>query len=95
MLRQVKVPVLFTHHFHHVDPDTGNLVGALTDQQAHRVRQLVEGAGNSFTYRAFPDMPHSMHGYDPATYVATVTAWLDSLNGRETLLEESASASYG
>jgi pimeloyl-ACP methyl ester carboxylesterase len=93
MLRQVKVPVLFTHHFHYVDPDTGNLVGSLTDQQVHRVRQLVEGAGNSFTYRAFPDIPHSMHGSDPTTYVDTVTAWLDGLNGRETSLEESASAS--
>jgi hypothetical protein len=32
-----------------------------------------------FTYRVFEDMPHSMHGHDPATYVATVTAWADEL----------------
>jgi pimeloyl-ACP methyl ester carboxylesterase len=79
MLGQVKVPVLFTHHFHHLDPDTGNLLGAISDQQAAYVRRLVEGTGNSFTYRAFPHMPHSMHQHDPATYVATVTDWLDGL----------------
>ncbi|MEK8141826.1 SDR family NAD(P)-dependent oxidoreductase [Streptomyces sp. M10(2022)] len=76
MLRHVKVPVLFTHHFHHIDPQTGNLMGAISDQQVERVRHLVEGAGNSFTYRAIPTMPHSMHGHDPAGYVTTVTDWL-------------------
>jgi pimeloyl-ACP methyl ester carboxylesterase len=79
MLGQVKVPVLFTHHFHHLDPDTGNLLGAISDQQAAYVRRLVEGTGNSFTYRAFPHMPHSMHQHDPAIYVATVTDWLAGL----------------
>ncbi|MFJ1763712.1 alpha/beta fold hydrolase [Amycolatopsis sp. NPDC088138] len=82
MLSQVKVPVLFTHHFHHVDPDTGNLLGAITDLQVRRVRQLIEATGNPFTYREFADMPHSMHGHDPATYVATVTAWADGLATR-------------
>jgi pimeloyl-ACP methyl ester carboxylesterase len=79
MLSHVKVPVLFTHHFHHVDPGTGNLLGALSDLQAERARELVEATGNSFTYRSFPTMPHSMHGHDPATYVATITGWLDEL----------------
>jgi pimeloyl-ACP methyl ester carboxylesterase len=79
LLTQVKVPVLFTHHFHHLDPDTGNLLGAISDQQAAYVRRLVEGTGNSFTYRAFPHMPHPMHQHDPATYVATVTDWLTGL----------------
>ncbi|MTD57274.1 alpha/beta hydrolase [Amycolatopsis pithecellobii] len=85
MLRHVKVPVLFTHHFHHVDPDTGNVLGALTDLQVGRVRQLIEATGNSFTYRPFPEMPHSLHGYDPATYVATVTEWAGSLAGTSAL----------
>ena len=76
MLRQVKVPVLFTHHFHHTEPDTGNVLGAITDQQVQRAGDLIRGTGNSFTYRAFPTMPHSMHGYDPAAYVATITDWL-------------------
>ncbi|MBB5159063.1 hypothetical protein [Saccharopolyspora phatthalungensis] len=48
------------------------------------MRQLVESTGNSFTYRAFPTMPHSMHGHDPATYVATVTDWLTTLNRART-----------
>jgi hypothetical protein len=82
MLRQVKVPVLFTHHFHQVDPDTGQLLGAITDLQVRRVRQLVESTGHGFTYRSFPGMPHSMHGHDPATYVDMVTAWADDLAAR-------------
>jgi pimeloyl-ACP methyl ester carboxylesterase len=79
MLTHVKVPVLFTHHFHFVDPETGNLFGAISDQQVEHVRRLVERAGNSFTLRSFPEMPHSMHGADPQTYVATVTDWLAEL----------------
>lgn len=79
MLSRVRVPVLFTHHFHHTDPETGNLIGAISDQQAEHARRLIEGAGNSVTYRAFPDMPHSMHGHDPATFVSTVTGWLGGL----------------
>jgi pimeloyl-ACP methyl ester carboxylesterase len=79
MLSQVKVPVLFTHHFRYVDPDTGHLIGAISDLQAARVRALVEAAGNTVTYRSFPQMPHSMHGHDPATFAATVTEWVDGL----------------
>lgn len=75
MLKHVKVPVLFTHHFRRVDPGSGNLVGASSDLQVEHVRKLVEGTGNSFTYRSFPRMPHSMHEYDPVTYVTTVTEW--------------------
>ena len=33
MLRAVKVPVLLTHHFRHVDPTTGLLMGAASDTQ--------------------------------------------------------------
>jgi pimeloyl-ACP methyl ester carboxylesterase len=83
MLAQVKVPVLFTHHFRYLDSETGNLIGALSDLQVQHVRRLVEGTGNSFTYRSFPTMPHSMHGADPATYVATVTEWLAGLDNAE------------
>lgn len=78
MLKHVRVPVLFTHHFHRVDPDSGNLVGALSDAQAQHVQRLVEGAGNSFTKRTFPRMPHSMHEYDPVVYVTAVTEWLEA-----------------
>lgn len=79
MLAHVKVPVLFTHHFRMHDPVTGNLIGAISEQQVRHVQRLVEQAGNSFTYRSFPQMPHSMHGHQPQTYVDTVTAWLGSL----------------
>ena len=79
MLASVRVPVLFTHHFRRVDPATGHLLGAIADQQADRVRQLVEAAGQSFTYRSFPQMPHSMHGSDPELYARTVTDWATAL----------------
>ena len=82
LLSQVKVPVLFTHHFHTVDASTGALMGAISDLQVQRVRDLVSGAGNRFTYRSFPEMPHSMHGYAPDVYAATLLAWFDELPGR-------------
>ncbi|KAJ1563153.1 hypothetical protein HK405_012422 [Cladochytrium tenue] len=80
MLRHVKVPVLLTHHFRHVDPVSGNLLGALSDVQAAAVRRLVEAAGRTCAYRSFPRMSHSMHGADPICYVSTVTEWLESMN---------------
>ena len=79
MLASVRVPVLFTHHFRRVDPATGHLLGAIADQQADRVRQLVEAAGQPCTYRSFPEMPHSMHGADPGLYARTVVDWASAL----------------
>ena len=79
MLRQVKVPVLFTHHFRATDPQTGNLLGASSDQQVNHVRALIESTGNPFTYRSFPSMPHSMHGADPATFTRTIREWIETL----------------
>ena len=75
MLASVTVPVLFTHHFRRVDEATGTLLGAISDLQAARARELVEGAGQRFDYRSFPEMPHSMHGADPALFARTVTEW--------------------
>ena len=54
MLRAVKVPVLFTHHFRMVDEASGALMGAISDLQVDRVRQLVTEAGNTFEYHSFP-----------------------------------------
>jgi hypothetical protein len=79
MLRQVKVPVLFSHHFRITDPETGNLLGAISDQQVSHVRKLIESTGNPFTYRSFPSMAHSMHGADPATYSQTIDQWIETL----------------
>lgn len=79
MLAQVKVPVLFTHHFHVVDDTTGTVMGAISDLQVRRVEQLVASAGNTFTYRSFPQMPHSMHGHAPTVYATTITDWIAAL----------------
>ena len=79
MLRSVKVPVLFTHHFRTTDEATGALIGASSDLQAERVRQLVTGAGQPFTSVDLPAMPHSLHGADPQLYVDTLVAWADGL----------------
>jgi pimeloyl-ACP methyl ester carboxylesterase len=79
MLASVKVPVLFTHHFRQVDETTGALMGAISDLQAARARELVEGAGQPLRYVSFPEMPHSMHGADPALFARTVAEWAAGL----------------
>jgi pimeloyl-ACP methyl ester carboxylesterase len=81
MLRQVKVPaVLLTHHFRVVDEATGALLGAMTDQQAQRVQDLLAEAGVSVTYRSIPDVGHAMHDEDPERYVDTVLEWVETLD---------------
>jgi hypothetical protein len=66
------------------DPEWGRAfwtgtVGAISDLQAARVRELVEGAGQPFEYQSFPQMTHSMHGADPALFARTVTQWASAL----------------
>jgi pimeloyl-ACP methyl ester carboxylesterase len=68
MLKSVKCPVLYTHHFSHVDENRGYLLGAASDPQAKRVCELVRLAGQPIDYRSFPSMPHSMHGEDPKQF---------------------------
>jgi pimeloyl-ACP methyl ester carboxylesterase len=68
MLASVKCPVLYTHHFRHVDETDGHLMGAASDLQAKRVCELVKLAGNSIDYRSFPQMPHSMHDAKPEQF---------------------------
>lgn len=79
MLRRVTVPVLLTHHFRTVDEATGTLMGAMSDRQAQRVRDLLAEAGIPVEYRSFPEMGHAMHAQDPKRYVATVLEWFDTL----------------
>lgn len=80
MLRSVKVPaVLLTHHRRIVNPENGFLFGAMSDQQADRVRALLAGAGVDVTYRSFPDVGHSMHGEKPGLYVETLLEWAASV----------------
>jgi pimeloyl-ACP methyl ester carboxylesterase len=79
MLTQVKTPVLLTHHMRGVDPDTGHLVGAISDEQAARARSLMESAGVKVDYESVPDAVHVMHQFDPPRYVEIFTRWAASL----------------
>jgi pimeloyl-ACP methyl ester carboxylesterase len=80
MLRSVKVPVLLTHHLRFINDATGFLFGAMSDQQAQRVQDLLQAAGVPVKYRSFPDVGHSMHGDKPDLYVDTLLDWAKSLD---------------
>jgi pimeloyl-ACP methyl ester carboxylesterase len=80
MLARVRVPVLLPPHYHAVDGETGRLIGAYSDEQARRARELVTAAGQRIEYRSFPDMPHSMHEHDPKQYVDSVLDWVATLD---------------
>jgi pimeloyl-ACP methyl ester carboxylesterase len=81
MLRSVRASaVLLTHHGRVTDEANGFLLGAMSDQQADRVRALLEGAGVDVTYRSFPDVGHSMHGERPELYVETLLDWVEGLD---------------
>jgi pimeloyl-ACP methyl ester carboxylesterase len=80
MLRSTKVPaVLLTHHMRITDDASGFLFGAMSDQQAQRVQDLLAGAGVHVQYRSFPDVGHSMHGDKPDLYVETLFDWVTSI----------------
>jgi len=79
MISAANVPVLLTHHFRALDPATGGLLGALSDLQAARVRELVAAAGQRIDYKSFPTMGHSMHGQDPKLFTDTLVEWVASL----------------
>jgi hypothetical protein len=79
MLRSVKVPVLLTHHLRFTVEASGFLFGAMSDQQAQRVQDLLRAAGVPVEYRSFPDVGHSMHGDRPDLYVDTLLDWVKSL----------------
>lgn len=79
MLGHVKAPILFTHHFHAYDRDTGVAMGAVSDAQVRRARELVQAAGRQFTYRSFPGMAHAMHTQEPELFAKTVVEWAAGL----------------
>ena len=79
LLSQVKVPVLFTHHARHVIPETGNLMGALSDLQAAKVKELVAAAGVALDYVSLPDAAHAMHAADPERFAKVVADWAKRL----------------
>ena len=71
--------MLFSHHFRIIDDKTGALMGASSDLQVERVRQLVTGAGNPFDYVSLPTSPHSLHGSNEHLYVETLLDWYGGL----------------
>ncbi|MTD57637.1 alpha/beta fold hydrolase [Amycolatopsis pithecellobii] len=79
MLRQVKTPVLVTHHLHAIEPETGELLGALSDEQAQHAIKLMESAGVKVEYHSAPDALHMMHQFDPPRYAKLVTEWAATL----------------
>src|SRR5262245_56377454 len=76
MLRSVKVPVLLTHHFRHVDEAAGLLTGALSELQAQRALALLGEAGVPVDYRSFERTGHSIHGQDPQLFTETLVDWV-------------------
>jgi len=76
MLRQVKTPVLLTHHMRAIDKDTGELLGALSDEQAAHAITLMESAGVTVGYHSAPDALHMMHQFDPTRYAELLTEWV-------------------
>jgi hypothetical protein len=79
MLASVRTLVLLTHHFRAIDNDTGTILGALSDQQAKRARELVDFAGQPIQYVSLPQMAHAMHGHDPELFAKILTDWSQTL----------------
>ena len=83
MLRRVKVPsVLLTHHMRITDDSNGFLLGAMSDQQAQRVQDLLYGRVCCRGLPVIPRRGHSMHGDRPELYVETLLEWIGTLGGR-------------
>ncbi|MFE1976172.1 alpha/beta fold hydrolase [Streptomyces hygroscopicus] len=79
MLSQVTTPVLVTHHTRSVDPDTGEPLGALSDEQAAHAVTLMRSAGVTVDYHSAPDAPHVMHELDPPRYAQLLHDWAATL----------------
>ena len=83
MLSSVKVPILITHHFREIDPETGSLMGAVSEPQVARARELIAAAGQPCEVVDVPDMAHAMHLHDPEQFTATILEWSRRLVSRE------------
>ncbi|WP_218041070.1 hypothetical protein [Acrocarpospora macrocephala] len=59
-----------------IDPDTGTLLGALSDEQGARARLLME---SKVDYESVPDALHVMHQFDPPRYTEIFTRWAATL----------------
>jgi pimeloyl-ACP methyl ester carboxylesterase len=80
MLSHVKVPVLMTHHMRAPALVNGRFLGAISDDQAARVGELIKAAGQRFDYQSHPAMGHFMHAQDPDLYAKVVTEWVATLD---------------
>jgi pimeloyl-ACP methyl ester carboxylesterase len=79
MLASAKTPILLTHHVRSIDPATNDLLGAVSDTQVQRARDLVTGAGQAFEIVDLPEMPHSMHVHDPHRFTEILVEWAQTL----------------
>ncbi|HRD45011.1 MAG TPA: alpha/beta fold hydrolase [Caulobacter sp.] len=79
MLASARTPMLFTHHMRVIDPASGALIGAITDFQVAKARELVTGAGQPFELVDAPDALHSMHAADPVRFAKILTDWAEML----------------
>jgi pimeloyl-ACP methyl ester carboxylesterase len=75
MLRSVRVPLLLTHHHREIEASTGNLIGAISDEQVAQVRRLVGETGQRFEYIDLPTMAHAMHFEDPERFTQVLVDW--------------------
>lgn len=79
LLAQVKRPMLLTHHMRFVNPENGNLFGAMSDLQAAKVREIVATTGVAMECVSIPDAAHAMHTSDPKKFAQVVTGWAKQL----------------
>jgi len=79
MLSQVKVPVLVTHHFRSIDHATGHLIGAISDFQMTKVRELIAATGQPLEYVDLPAAAHTMHESDPVLFAKVLGTWAKGL----------------
>lgn len=79
MLAQVKTPILLTHHARFVNPETGHLLGAMSDLQAAKACELMSQAGAAVDYVSLPAAAHAMHAADPQLFADQVTGWARQL----------------
>ncbi|WP_413990875.1 alpha/beta fold hydrolase [Labrys okinawensis] len=75
MLKAIKTPVLYTHHFRGSDPETGIAQGAASDFQVRYAQSIVEQAGQTFEYRSLPKKGHALHLEDGPLYASILKDW--------------------
>ena len=62
-----------------VFPDSGNLMGAMSDLQAAKARELMSQTGAAVEYVSLPDAAHAMHAADPKRFADLVIKWAKQL----------------